>query len=158
MEVDESTALSGVKEGKKYYFCSPGCREKFLATDSGGGSPMPKAQSPKKESDNVEHGTLNVEPRTDESPEACDIPLRGEQTEQVTKSVSLGITGMHCASCAANTEKALKKLDGVQSASVNIASESASVRRKYLLQTCKRRSPTPGTHLTSGRSRGRASS
>ncbi|MBM3156136.1 MAG: heavy metal translocating P-type ATPase [Chloroflexi bacterium] len=31
MEVDEKTALSVEHEGKTYYFCSPGCRDKFLA-------------------------------------------------------------------------------------------------------------------------------
>jgi Cu+-exporting ATPase len=128
MEVDESTALSGVKDGKTWYFCSPGCREKFLAPDSGAGSPMPKAQSPKKENDNVEHGSLNVKPEAGASAEVCEIPLPGEHVESAGKSVTMGITGMHCASCVANTEKALKKLDGVKSASVNIASESALVK------------------------------
>ena len=32
MEVDEKTGLSGVKDGKTYYFCSPGCREEFLSS------------------------------------------------------------------------------------------------------------------------------
>ena len=33
MEVDESTALSGEKDGKTFYFCSPGCREEFLGPE-----------------------------------------------------------------------------------------------------------------------------
>jgi YHS domain-containing protein len=33
MEVDEKTGLSGEKDGKTYYFCSPGCKEKFLNTE-----------------------------------------------------------------------------------------------------------------------------
>jgi Cu+-exporting ATPase len=37
------------------------------------------------------------------------------------------IKGMHCASCAAMIEKALLKLDGVASAAVNYANESAAV-------------------------------
>ncbi len=44
-----------------------------------------------------------------------------------TKRTTLRITGMHCASCAANTEGALKALDGVAQASVNIATEKATV-------------------------------
>jgi Cu+-exporting ATPase len=44
------------------------------------------------------------------------------------KTVSIGITGMHCASCAASIEKALLRLDGVTKANVNFASESAMVR------------------------------
>jgi Cu+-exporting ATPase len=39
----------------------------------------------------------------------------------------LPISGMHCASCAANLENALKKTDGVSEASVNFATERASV-------------------------------
>lgn len=31
MEVDERTALSSTVNGKRYYFCSPGCKAKFDA-------------------------------------------------------------------------------------------------------------------------------
>lgn len=41
--------------------------------------------------------------------------------------VSLRISGMHCASCASNIQRNLNKHPGVVSASVNYASESASV-------------------------------
>jgi Cu+-exporting ATPase len=44
-----------------------------------------------------------------------------------TKTVSLPITGMTCANCVATVERNLKKLDGVQSATVNLASERAAV-------------------------------
>ncbi len=37
----------------------------------------------------------------------------------------LKISGMHCASCAANIENALKKETGVKSANVNFATEKA---------------------------------
>ena len=39
----------------------------------------------------------------------------------------INIGGMHCASCAASIEKALKKTNGVKEASVNLATEKASV-------------------------------
>ena len=42
-------------------------------------------------------------------------------------TIQLGITGMTCASCAGRVEKALRKLDGVEEASVNLATEVASV-------------------------------
>ncbi len=138
MEVDESTALSGVKEGKKYYFCSPGCKEKFLGAEispEDAGRRTQDAAEEEHEPGNHESATRDTESETGNlehgalaQGEACEIPVPGEQVESAAKSVIMGITGMHCASCAANTEKALKKLDGVQSASVNIASESASVR------------------------------
>lgn len=39
----------------------------------------------------------------------------------------LSIGGMHCASCVANVERALKKVPGVESASVNFATQEARV-------------------------------
>ncbi len=44
-----------------------------------------------------------------------------------TAKVDLPITGMTCANCAQNIERALRKLDGVLQANVNLASEKASV-------------------------------
>ncbi|MGQ5488920.1 heavy metal translocating P-type ATPase [Thauera sp. ZXT1-4] len=41
---------------------------------------------------------------------------------------TLNIAGMNCASCVAHVEKALLKVEGVQAASVNLATEAASVR------------------------------
>ena len=43
------------------------------------------------------------------------------------KQLSVGVQGMTCASCVARVERALKKVDGVQDASVNLATEKASV-------------------------------
>ena len=43
------------------------------------------------------------------------------------EKTQISIGGMHCASCAASIEKALKKTDGVKEASVNLAAERASV-------------------------------
>jgi Cu+-exporting ATPase len=40
---------------------------------------------------------------------------------------SLEITGMTCASCVRRIEKSLNKLDGVQAAQVNLATEVATV-------------------------------
>ncbi|HBB02708.1 TPA: hypothetical protein DCZ16_02870 [Candidatus Peregrinibacteria bacterium] len=37
------------------------------------------------------------------------------------------ITGMHCASCAINIERKLKKLDGVSNANVNYATTARFV-------------------------------
>ncbi|NWG05405.1 MAG: copper-translocating P-type ATPase [Chloroflexi bacterium] len=44
-----------------------------------------------------------------------------------TKQLILPITGMTCANCVATVERNLKKLDGVQSAVVNLSSERATV-------------------------------
>jgi Cu+-exporting ATPase len=44
------------------------------------------------------------------------------------KSIALPITGMTCANCAANIERSLKKLQGIEDVAVNFASEKANVR------------------------------
>src|SRR3954453_19897328 len=45
----------------------------------------------------------------------------------ITDQIELPITGMTCASCVNRVEKALKKTPGVLDATVNLASEQASV-------------------------------
>jgi Cu+-exporting ATPase len=52
-------------------------------------------------------------------------PLPGSPEEV---SLDLGIEGMTCASCVSRVERALKKVPGVQEATVNLATESARVR------------------------------
>ncbi len=49
-----------------------------------------------------------------------------EKPESMSR-IDLPVTGMSCASCAANIEKGLSALDGVESASVNFAAEKATV-------------------------------
>ena len=41
------------------------------------------------------------------------------------ETATMGITGMTCAACVMRVEKALKKVPGVQEATVNLATESA---------------------------------
>ncbi|WP_272976932.1 heavy metal translocating P-type ATPase [Deinococcus geothermalis] len=45
----------------------------------------------------------------------------------MTRTIELGVQGMTCASCVARVERALKKVDGVENASVNLATERATV-------------------------------
>src|SRR3972149_5327630 len=47
------------------------------------------------------------------------------------KKTNLKIAGMHCASCAVTIEKNLRKLQGVKSASVNYATETASLEHAH---------------------------
>ena len=48
-------------------------------------------------------------------------------TTETTETIDIGIGGMTCASCVARVEKALKKVPGVASAAVNLATESARI-------------------------------
>src|SRR5687768_11576914 len=45
----------------------------------------------------------------------------------MAEQITLPITGMTCANCVATVEKGLRKLDGVQEVSVNLATERASI-------------------------------
>ncbi|MCC6943188.1 MAG: copper ion binding protein, partial [Thermomicrobiales bacterium] len=45
-----------------------------------------------------------------------------------TTTVTLPVDGMTCASCVRQVEKALEKVDGVQSVSVNLATETATIQ------------------------------
>lgn len=47
--------------------------------------------------------------------------------EPTLQHIELPITGMTCASCVRNVERALKKTEGVETASVNLATERASI-------------------------------
>lgn len=48
----------------------------------------------------------------------------------MTAPLTLDISGMTCASCAARVEKALQRVPGVEAASVNLATERASVQTR----------------------------
>ena len=44
------------------------------------------------------------------------------------KTVTIKISGMHCAACSNGVERSLKKVPGVDRAEVNLATQSALVR------------------------------
>jgi len=48
--------------------------------------------------------------------------------EPVTATLELGVTGMTCAACVGRVERALRKVDGVLGAGVNLATERATVQ------------------------------
>lgn len=59
--------------------------------------------------------------------EAGYEPVGVSKGEENSREISMNISGMNCASCAASIEKGLKNLEGVASANVNFASEKATV-------------------------------
>jgi Cu+-exporting ATPase len=72
-------------------------------------------------------------------------------TEQ---KLTLPITGMTCANCAANIERVVKKLDGVADASVNFAAENAAVSfdpRQLQLQDVVEKIHTSGYGVTTAK-------
>jgi len=74
--------------------------------------------------------------------EACPLPIKQAAIPQEAKKeaktgglkkTSIKITGMTCASCAQNIEKALNKVEGVVRASVNFSFEKASIEYDSVL-------------------------
>ncbi len=59
--------------------------------------------------------------------------MNSQHSKSSTHQQSLFIEGMTCASCVGRVENALKKVDGVQHASVNLATEKAQIYSEQLL-------------------------
>ena len=64
----------------------------------------------------------------DEIPVETAVTARSMSDGHGESDAVIGITGMTCAACVMRVEKALKKVDGVVYASVNLASERATIR------------------------------
>ncbi len=103
----ERRKLVAAKNGKKYYFCNKACLEEFKGK------------------------TRSIMLQEDE--QISKKQMAGGNIQEET----IYITGMHCASCVATIEKALKKVPGVQQAQVNFATEKAYVQYNPLFATRK---------------------
>jgi Cu+-exporting ATPase len=112
MSVEESRAPAKSEyRGTTYYFCSKSCKkafdqnpEKYLALPVKGGMPGPSA------------------------PEGHAKTVVGEKaTASPSQRLDLPVRGMHCAGCAANIERGLRAVDGIEQANVNFASSLATV-------------------------------
>ncbi len=57
-----------------------------------------------------------------------DVPTTRPATQPATQNVELAIDGMTCASCVRRVEKAILARPGVHAATVNLATERASIR------------------------------
>jgi Cu+-exporting ATPase len=105
MEVDEKdAAATSSYKGKTYYFCAQNCKERF---DKSPGKYLNGAR----------------EQHTAQADEAAEQ----EEGKKSGQRVIIPITGMSCASCAVNIEKGLSQMEGVADASVNFATEKATV-------------------------------
>jgi len=65
---------------------------------------------------------------TPETSDADGRPEAGGAGGEGERSTTYRVRGMHCASCSQAVERALARLEGVSSAAVNLAGESASVK------------------------------
>jgi Cu+-exporting ATPase len=74
----------------------------------------------------TERAEVTLVPGADAAAIAAAVTKAGY--EPVIEAIELGVGGMTCASCVAHVEKALRAVPGVMEASVNLATERASVR------------------------------
>ena len=75
----------------------------------------------------TEQATVRFDPELT-TPEAVLAAIRGAGYEPVIDSIELSITGMTCAACSARVQRALRRVDGVLAADVNLATERATIR------------------------------
>jgi P-type Cu+ transporter len=73
-----------------------------------------------------EQATITFDPQQIQPPALIEA-IQGSGYGVITDRVEFPVTGMTCASCQARVEKALRKVDGVLSANVNLATERAVV-------------------------------
>ena len=109
MEVDPQSAAGETEyDGKTYFFCAKGCKERFEEDPE-----MYLGQAPQ------------VGPAQDvEASENEGEPRAGNQG---LIKMRLPLQGMSCASCVAKIEDGLSRLDGVEAAKVNFAAKRADV-------------------------------
>ena len=55
-------------------------------------------------------------------------PQKNLDASSIVTTLTLPVDGMTCASCVARVEKTLKHLEGVENATVNLATEKATIR------------------------------
>ena len=80
----------------------------------------------------TEKATLSLGESTRQSDGPVDLSILSDALEDAgygvgTRKATLGIDGMTCAACVSHVESALTSVDGVESASVNLATERATV-------------------------------
>ncbi|MCC6312149.1 MAG: heavy metal translocating P-type ATPase, partial [Trueperaceae bacterium] len=75
----------------------------------------------------TERATVSFDPAITAPPRLLEAVEKAGY-EPIVGEVTFGVTGMTCANCSSRVERQLQKADGVLSASVNLATERATVR------------------------------
>lgn len=114
MSVDaETAAASSERDGKRYYFCSEVCKQRF---DRDPAAYLTAAPAVARAMPNL----VSLAPLSRTRPEGATRQVQGEQAD-------IPITGMTCAACARHIEQHLSSTEGVSRAGVNFATSRATV-------------------------------
>ncbi|TAJ28990.1 MAG: heavy metal translocating P-type ATPase, partial [Nitrospirae bacterium] len=130
MTVDEQKApAKTVHKDVVYYFCAPGCKRTFEADPD---SILQRGPRGMAHSQPVQLVTLTPRrPKPEAAPASGHQPAassdRQAAAKAATQTLTIPIEGMSCASCVAKIEQGLNDMPGVSSASVNLATEQATV-------------------------------
>src|SRR5438874_2022568 len=123
MTVDEQTAPAmAVYQGTTYYFCAPGCKRTFEANPDNVLQKGPQGMGLAVAAP-IQMMTLAPRPKAD----AAASSFRGSPASADHATITIPIEGMSCASCVAKIERGLAAVQGVKAASVNLATEKATV-------------------------------
>lgn len=111
MEVKEEEAAGfSVYKGKKYYFCSTKCKQKFDEA---------REKYIKSKEDEGNEGKSH--------PEEKKKPVHEGAQEEKSEKIDLPIVGISCATCVSTIQRGLASLKGVEKANVNFATSRATI-------------------------------
>ncbi len=123
MTVDEKTAPARTAHaGTTYYFCAPGCKRTFEQDPERVLREGPKGMGEMEAPAPVSLVTLSPK----KTRPAAGVATRTAPAAASSK-LTIPIEGMSCASCVARIEHGLAAVEGVSRASVNLATERATV-------------------------------
>ncbi len=134
MTVEEAQAPAKMDfQDTTYYFCAPGCKRTFEKDPARILKEGPKGMAGMAEATPIQLVTLSPRKRSAPASPVTQIlqapvqtPLSSETPSKMT-SLTIPIEGMSCASCVARIETGLNQVTGIDRASVNLATETASI-------------------------------
>ena len=155
MTVEEARAPAKVEyAGKSYYFCAQGCQRAFEQDPEQVLREGPKGMGSLATSPPLQIGRLT--PKDQTGAKGKTAPVRRSAVSDKAQSLTIPIEGMSCASCVARIEEGLRTLRGVARASVNLATETATVEflpsqtgQKAIQDTIRNLGYTPGSEAES---------
>ncbi|MSR24301.1 MAG: heavy metal translocating P-type ATPase [Nitrospiraceae bacterium] len=134
MTVEENTAAAtAVYHGTTYYFCAPGCKRRFEADPDKILQAGPQGMAQSAAQPTVQMVTLGPTSRREsrdtghETRPSTLAPAPRLTPHASRLTLTIPIEGMSCASCVARIEQGLQATPGVLRASVNLATEKATV-------------------------------